>query len=323
MCYGDQTMYTIKQASARTGLTIPTIRVWERRYGVVRPGRTPAGYRLYDEAAIDRLVAMRHLVEREGWRPSQAAERVITAGDDVASLLPDPSSTSGPAGSAIAAPTDDAVGLSPDAAVETYLAAARSYDVPAMERVLDDAFASRRYERAMDEIVFPVLRAIGAAWERGDLDVAQEHVSSETIRRRLARFYDIAGSGGWTTPVVVGMPPGGQHELGALAFAVAGRRAGLDILYLGPNVPLDSWLRTVREVGARVAVLAVVTRGDVAGANAVIAGLRAVPHAPSCLVGGSAAGEVPDGAGVIRLPDGTDEAIALTIALLADDGRPS
>lgn len=315
-------MYTIKQASARTGLTIPTIRVWERRYGVVQPRRTPAGYRLYDETAIDRLVAMRHLVEREGWRPSQAAERVIAAGDDVAGLVPDPA----PAGAPGADATPAGAGLAdiaPEAAVEAYLTAARSFDVPAMERVLDDAFASRRFERAMDEIVFPALRAIGAAWERGELDVAQEHVSSETVRRRLARFYDIAGGGGWTAPVVVGMPPGGQHELGALAFAVAGRRAGLDILYLGPNVPLDSWLRTVREVGARAAVLAVVTRADVAGANAVIAGLRAVPHAPTCLVGGSAAGDVPDGAGVIRLPDGTDEAIALTTSLLADDGRPS
>ena len=56
-------MYTIKQAAARTGLTIPTIRAWERRYAIVTPARTAAGYRLYDEAAIERLAAMRTLVE--------------------------------------------------------------------------------------------------------------------------------------------------------------------------------------------------------------------------------------------------------------------
>ena len=72
-CYARQTMYTIKQAAARTGLTIPTIRAWERRYGVVSPARTTAGYRLYDEAAIERLAAMRALVEMDGWRPSQAS----------------------------------------------------------------------------------------------------------------------------------------------------------------------------------------------------------------------------------------------------------
>ena len=55
-------MYTIKQAAARTGLSVPIIRVWERRYGVVQPGRTPAGYRLYDDESIARLAAMRQLV---------------------------------------------------------------------------------------------------------------------------------------------------------------------------------------------------------------------------------------------------------------------
>src|SRR5512136_521879 len=76
-CYIRQTMYTIKEAAARTGLSVPVIRVWERRYGVVKPTRTPAGYRIYDDAAIARLVAMRHLVTKEGWQPSQAARRVL------------------------------------------------------------------------------------------------------------------------------------------------------------------------------------------------------------------------------------------------------
>src|SRR4029078_6933175 len=65
-CYARQTMYTIKQAAQRTGIAIPTIRVWERRYGVVAPKRTPSGYRLYDDEAIARLNAMQRLVEHEG-----------------------------------------------------------------------------------------------------------------------------------------------------------------------------------------------------------------------------------------------------------------
>src|SRR6478735_2400185 len=79
-------MYTIKQAALRTGLSIPTIRAWERRYGVVAPSRTAAGYRLYDDNAIARLNAMRSLVEIDGWRPSQAAERVDAPGLDLASV---------------------------------------------------------------------------------------------------------------------------------------------------------------------------------------------------------------------------------------------
>ena len=86
-------MCTIKRAAARTGLAIPTIRAWERRYGVGTPTRTAAGYRLYDDATITRLRAMRHLVELEGWRPSQAAKRVLSADADLAAIGAEPIAT--------------------------------------------------------------------------------------------------------------------------------------------------------------------------------------------------------------------------------------
>src|SRR4249919_3242156 len=84
------TMYTIRQAAARTGLGAPLIRAWERRYGVVAPTRTTGGYRLYDDDAIRTLLAMRGLVA-QGWTASEAA-RAIKAGeiavDDVADEQP-------------------------------------------------------------------------------------------------------------------------------------------------------------------------------------------------------------------------------------------
>ena len=43
-------MYTIKEAAARTGLSVPVLRAWERRYGIVSPTRTAGGYRVYDDA---------------------------------------------------------------------------------------------------------------------------------------------------------------------------------------------------------------------------------------------------------------------------------
>src|SRR6185295_9480102 len=80
-------MYTIKEAAARSGLSVPTVRVWEQRYGVVQPARTASGYRLYDDAAIDRLIAMRHLVEHEGLRPRQASAQVLASETDVDELV--------------------------------------------------------------------------------------------------------------------------------------------------------------------------------------------------------------------------------------------
>ena len=70
-------VYTVKHAAALTGIPADTLRMWERRYGVVAPIRTEGGYRLYDDAAIARLTAMRALVAA-GWSARRAAEQVAS-----------------------------------------------------------------------------------------------------------------------------------------------------------------------------------------------------------------------------------------------------
>lgn len=310
-------MYTIRQAAARTGLSVPIIRVWERRYGVVQPSRTPAGYRLYDDESIARLTAMRRLVAEEGWQPSQAAQRVLEIGVDLGALSGDRVRSDADAGLAPGVREDDREG----ALVESFVAATRELDVPAMERILDESFASQRFELAIEGVVSPALRAIGIAWSQDEIDVGAEHAASETVRRRLARFYDAAGIGDRLPRVIVGLPPEGHHEIGAFAFAVAARRAGLDVLYLGANVPLESWLRTVRETAAPVVVLGVVTPSDVVAAGAVVDALRVSPRPPNCLVGGPLSAASLDGVRTIRLPIALDDAVAAVIGLLGSGER--
>jgi DNA-binding transcriptional MerR regulator/methylmalonyl-CoA mutase cobalamin-binding subunit len=306
-------VYTIKQAAARTGLTIPTIRAWERRYAVVSPARTDAGYRLYDEAAIERLAAMRTLVERDGWRPSQAAERIRTPGIDLAALARQAPSPGSPT-------TDrpvDARATRSDPLLDAFVAAAQRVDVDGMERVLDEAFAAQRFELAMDEAVFPALRAVGQAWADGTLDVAAEHAASETVRRRLARYFDAARGPMTETRLLVGMPPGGDHELGAFAFAVACRRAGQAVAYLGSNVPLESWMRVVRDTAVPAIVLGAVTHSDAVAVNRVAAAVAMLDHPPVCFAGGPASIDATVASGAVQLPQSLAESVAVVADVIA------
>jgi DNA-binding transcriptional MerR regulator len=47
--------FTIRAASALTGINQNTLRAWERRHGLIQPERTPKGYRLYSDHDIERL----------------------------------------------------------------------------------------------------------------------------------------------------------------------------------------------------------------------------------------------------------------------------
>src|SRR5574338_1415492 len=56
--------YPVRLVATRAGLSPHLLRAWERRYGVVTPGRSEGGQRLYSELDIERLGRLRRLVER-------------------------------------------------------------------------------------------------------------------------------------------------------------------------------------------------------------------------------------------------------------------
>ena len=307
-------MYTIKQAAARTNLAVATLRAWERRYGVVQPTRTAAGYRLYDDASLARLAAMRQLVVAEGWRPSQAAQRVLAADTDLGAIVDRTGAAALPVASDLRAAESASLAAG---SIAAFVDAAGRFDVTGIDRVLDEAFAGQRFESALEAVVFPALDAVGAAWAAGEIDVGAEHAASEAVRRRLAHFYDASARGGQAAQIIVGLPPTGRHEIGAFAFAVAARRVGISVLYLGADVPLASWVDTVQAAAASIVVLGVTVGSDVVATELVIEALHRSAAPPVCVVGGRLAGELPDVLGAIRLPQRLDDAVAVLSELLA------
>lgn len=68
--------YRIHGAAQRSGVSEANPRAWERRYGVPKPARSPGGYRLYSDTDIERVKAMRSLME-QGIAPAEAAQSVL------------------------------------------------------------------------------------------------------------------------------------------------------------------------------------------------------------------------------------------------------
>lgn len=273
-------MYTIQQASLRSGVSTALLRAWERRYGVVAPSRTAAGYRLYDDAAVARLRRMRELVDA-GWSPAQAAAALRTG--DV------PTTVAADASAARPSPRDDVT----QAAVLEVVEAARRLDVAALERALDDALLLSDLERALETIVLPALVAIGDEWQAGSLDVASEHLASAAVMRRLSLAFQAARRLRASPSLLVGLPPGSHHAIGAFAFAVAARRAGVDIVYLGADTPRGSWLRAASALRPAAAVLGVTTADDAAASHELVRDL-----APLRVYAGGAGAHLLASAGV-------------------------
>lgn len=288
-------MYTIHQAAERTGISESLLRAWERRYGVVAPARSAGGYRLYDDAAIARLRAMRQLVEA-GWSAAQAAEAVASA------------PVGGDAGGT-ASPIFDPGGA------EALVLAAMAYDAVGIEQALDEMFGRGSFEAVADDHLLPAVAALGSAWAAGRLDVAAEHLASEAVQRRLASLFDHAAVGGDEPGVIVGLPEGSRHEIGTLAFAVALRRRGSTVLYLGPDTPPASWAHVALDRGPRAIVIGVPTTADIGPAREAGGAVHAAPSDVLVAFGGPGARAAAEGVG-IELPSRVTDAASEVTRLI-------
>jgi len=274
-------VFTIKRAAALTGVPVDTLRAWERRYRVIEPSRSESGYRLYDDEALRSITAMRTLID-QGWAPRQAAERVRAERSGAGAGTTHQAGADPRRLPALAAPPIDGL-----------VRAAASFDADLTGRLLDQALAHGSFEQVVDDWLMPALALLGDAWDAGEIGIAGEHLVSATVHRRLASAFDAAGSVTGPPMVLVGLPPGCRHELGILAFATAARRAGIDVGYLGADLPVTTWVDAVDAATATTVVMGVPRADDAGPAGAAAVAVVEQRPGTAVLVGGAGQDLVP------------------------------
>lgn len=261
-------MYTVGRTAQLTGVPRETLRKWEQRYGVVSPARTEGNYRLYDDEAVRRLSVMRDLVD-SGWSPREAARRILEEPTGSA-VLPRPGS--------------------PLARLDDLASCGEDFDVVRLESMLDKAFAEGDLALAVDEWLMPSLVRLGEAWQQGTVGVAGEHFVSAAVLRRLAQaFHQLPHPDSDAPHVVAGLARGSRHELGVMAFSMVLRSRGVNVTYLGADLPVESWVDTVRALMPEAVVLAVPTVEDL---PAVREAVQAMTPISTVLLGGAHQGRV-------------------------------
>ena len=229
----------IGELSRRTGVRTDTLRAWERRYGLLRPGRTEGGFRLYGAEDERRVRTMKSLID-SGVSAAEAA-RLASA-----------TSAAGPPRERSAAPLSDET---VEGQTRRLRDALEDFDDVAANEVLDEVLAAFTIDALAERVVLPVLREIGSRWESGETSVAQEHFATGVLRARLLSAARNWGAG--VGPLaLLACPPGELHDLGLVVFGLVLNHRGWRIAYLGPDTPIDSVADAARELHPRAIVLA-------------------------------------------------------------------
>lgn len=271
--------YRIHIAAELSGVRVELIRAWERRYGVLNPQRTPAGYRVYTDRDVALLRRLKKLTD-EGVAISEASRLLPQL---LAELDAEPLPSTG-----------NGLAYNLDAWLEAALAAAEAYDQARVSAVLDEVLAALPPLRAFDGVLAPLQREVGERWHAGRLTVAQEHLVTQVVRSRLVSLLHAAPNGGRKHAVLACFPDE-EHELGLLGVALRLRHSGFRVTLLGQRTPAVDLGRAVEELRPDVVGLSAVNnRGAEVFHDTLARIMEAVPRGLPVWVGGPAAQAHPD-----------------------------
>lgn len=269
-------LYRIQIVAKRLGVSEPVLRMWERRYRLVNPRRTPGGFRAYTEediALLARVVAHVH----DGMSIGEVAQMLPALRKEVKTSPP-----------SLPAPS-----LPPSERTEAWLsrglAAARVHDQSAIEYLLDEVMATLSPLNALDLVLMPLQRAVGDAWHERTLTTAQEHLISHAVRTRILGLLHSSPRQS-LRHVVCACFPEEDHDIGLLAAALRFRHAGFQVTYFGARTPAVLLGEAVRELKPDwVALSAVKTMEPAAFAAELKSLVHSIGKGPHIIVGGPGA----------------------------------
>lgn len=233
--------YSIKDLERLSGIKAHTIRIWEKRYGLIEPQRTSTNIRSYCDEELKKLLNI-SVLNRHGIKISKIAK---LSKDEIREKIHE-----------VVQNNDDAEGK-----IEGLTLAMVDYDEDRFEKVLAKAIIQLGFEKTVINVLYPFFSRIGVMWQTGTIDVSQEHFISNLIKQKIYVAIDnqLVSKTEKSKTFILFLPEGEWHELGLLFFSYLLKKRNHDVVYLGQSVPLNDLIKVTENkkfdylVGAIVA----------------------------------------------------------------------
>lgn len=213
--------HRIHRVAKLTGLSKDVVRVWERRYGLVKPLRSANRYREYTDEDVALLRFLKEELDR-----GETIGALALEGRE--SLLQRMRVHSIPAAQVLQPHNN---------LLDELVSHLEPLDKSRFEQKLNGAVAVIPFEEAVQRILLPLQRRVGELWHEGRLNVAVEHYVTKIIQQKLFSVMNQLPTNEFGPRVLIACPEGEFHEIGAQAVAYIAAARGCHVYYLGPNLP--------------------------------------------------------------------------------------
>ncbi len=213
--------YSIKDLERLTNIKAHTLRIWEKRYGIVDPPRSDTNIRFYTDEDLKKLLNV-SILNRHGIKISRIARM---SNHEINQKILE-----------VIRPESDYLSQ-----IEGLVVAMIELNEERFERILNQSIIKIGFEESLYHVVYPFFEKVGVLWQTGTINPAQEHFISNLIRMKLfvaidslPRIYNSAAK-----TILLFLPEWELHEIGLLTYYYLSRKNGFRAIYLGQNVPLN------------------------------------------------------------------------------------
>lgn len=220
--------YSIKDLEKITGIKAHTIRIWEKRYGIVEPARTSTNIRFYSDEDLRHLMNVA-ILNKYGYKIS-----------NIQSMSPAEINQS-----VVDLTNQD---LDNDHQVDNLVMAMMEMDEQRFDKIISSSIIKQGFDYTFENLLYKFLEKTGILWQIGVVNPAQEHFITQLIRQKIIIAID--GQQEYRKDFktfVLFLPENEFHEIALLYIHFLIRKEGHKVIYLGQNVPLLN-LKDVMEI---------------------------------------------------------------------------
>jgi DNA-binding transcriptional MerR regulator len=258
--------YKIKDLETLTGIKAHTIRIWEKRYGLISPNRTDTQIRSYNDDELALLLNV-SLLNKNGLKISHIAEmKPEQIAEKVWELK---------------------VNKSVDSSTEKLILALIELDEDLFKSTIQNLIENDGLELTFINTIIPFLDRIGVMYLVGSINPAQEHFISNLIRQKvIAEIDKLPNPSTEDKPIMLFLPEHEWHEIGLLFYQFILRNKGIKTIYLGQSLPLDSLKECVKKIKPKALVTSWLTSVDESFITGYFKNLKAIMNITPIYAGG-------------------------------------
>ncbi|MEP2774273.1 MAG: MerR family transcriptional regulator [Fulvivirga sp.] len=215
--------YSIKELEKLSGIKAHTLRIWEKRYAIIKPDRTDTNIRKYSDEELKKLLNI-SILNHHGVKISKISKMKE---EEIKLRVTELSAEN----------HDDDLSLY----IDQLSIAMVELDELKFEKLLSNYILRFGFEKTILDILYPFLEKIGVLWLSGNITPVQEHFMSNLIRQKIIVAIDglSATSDKQAESVVLFLPEGELHEIGLLFYCYIVKKLQYNTFYLGQSVPLN------------------------------------------------------------------------------------